>query len=242
MSDSKVLMAQQWLNQTNIYGIIQCACWCKGYAADYNGITKHFYSETGNAIKELKNHAGCSDTSSTVTLNVMKALLSMDYFVCSTYAESDSQIRTIQQYLNRNYENYIGLCPCDGIYSRGTNTALIYAIQAEEGLSTSVANGNFGPSTKNCCLTIPYDNVANNYQGRKYTGDEINRFTSLLNIALYVNGFGNGEPTALLDSTVVSAFQNSYALDSNGICSLTTWLALLVSCGDILLLKIIYQI
>lgn len=301
MSDSKVLMAQQWLNQTyggvtgygnnivedgltgwgtinamiralqielgitatannfgpstiskfntrfpngiieqssedttedNIYGIIQCACWCKGYAADYSGITKHFYSVTGNAIQQLKSDAGCIDSSSTVTLNIMKALLSMDYFVCSTYAESDPQVRTIQQYLNRNYEDYIGICPCDGIYSRKTNTALIYALQAEEGLSTSIANGNFGPSTKSCCPTIPYDNVANNYQGRAYTTEEINRFTSLLQIALYVNGFGNGNPTDLYNSSIVSAFQSSYALETTGICSLRTWLALLISCGD----------
>ena len=66
--------------ESNIYGIIQGACWCKGYSTGANAITKHFYSGTGGAIKELKEDAGCSEVSSTVTLNVMKALLSMNQF------------------------------------------------------------------------------------------------------------------------------------------------------------------
>ena len=117
-----------------------------------NTPTLHFYNGTGNAIKALKEDAGCNDTTSTVTLNIMKALLSMDSFVSIEYLGGKESIRKLQQYLNRNYEDYTGLRACDGIYGRSTNTALIYAIQAEEKLPLSIANGNFGPTTTNLSL------------------------------------------------------------------------------------------
>ena len=56
--------------EDNIYGIIQGACFCKGYSIGSNDITNHFYSGTGSAITSIKKDAGCSDTSSTVTLNI----------------------------------------------------------------------------------------------------------------------------------------------------------------------------
>ena len=83
--------------ESNIYGIIQGACWCKGYSTGAGDITKHFYSGTGSAIKQLKSDAGCTDTGSTVTLNVMKALLSMDQF--KKVNGGDTTIRQVQQKL-----------------------------------------------------------------------------------------------------------------------------------------------
>lgn len=219
--------------EDNIYGIIQGALWCKGYSTNASYITTHFYSGTGNGIKSMKSDAGMINPDSTVTLNIMKALLSMDYFVCSSYNGGDEKIRAIQQYLNRNYEDYIGIGPCDGVYGRATNENVIYALQAEEGLSTSIANGNFGPSTKRYCPTIPYDNVATNAQGNKYTNENIKRFIKIIQIALYANGFGDGILSDTYNSQTVADFQREYALSMyNGICSLETWLSLLISCGD----------
>ena len=81
----------------------------------------------------------------------MKALMSMDSFklLPPSYG-GDGNVRIFQQWLNNNYESYTGLNPCDGVYSRNTNTALIYALQAEEGLPLRVANGNFGNTTQLC--------------------------------------------------------------------------------------------
>lgn len=216
--------------EDNVYAIIQGACWCKGYSVGSQEITKHFYSGTGNAIKNLKSDAGCSETSSTITLNVMKALLTMTYFVCGN--TGDSNIRTMQQYLNNNYESYIGLSPCDGVYGRDTNKALIYAIQAEEGLSTSVANGNFGVSTKKYCPTIPYLGIEKNSSGNVYSNTKISKFINILNFALYANGFGNGNLDGEFDADIVNKFQDLHALPMTGICDLSTWLSLLTSCGD----------
>ena len=216
----------------NIYGIIQGALLCKGYAIGANRPTCNFYGGTGGAIKNLKEDAGLTDTSSTVTLNIMKALLSMDYFYSYDTSTKTKNIQKIQRYLNANYEAYIGLTPCDGIYGRGTNKALIYAIQAEEGMSTSVANGNFGPSTKRCCPTIPYNNAETNYNGSTYSNTKIGRFAKLVNMGLYVNGVGDGDFGTTVSTASVKQFQNKYALPVTGIVNLTTWLSIFISSGD----------
>lgn len=216
----------------NIYGIIQGALLCKGYAISTNRPTCNFYGGTGSAIKKLKKDAGIKDTSSTVTLNIMKALLSMNYFYTYDNSVKAKKIQEIQRYLNANYEAYIGLIPCDGVYGRGTNKALIYAIQAEEGMSTSVANGNFGPSTKRCCPTIPYNKAETNYNGSTYSNTKIGRFAKLVNMGLYVNGVGDGDFGTTVSTASVKQFQNKYALTATGIVNLTTWLSIFISSGD----------
>lgn len=215
--------------ESNIYGIIQGALWCKGYYIPSQEITLHFYSGTGDAIKKLKSDAGCSDTTSTVTLNVMKALLSMTYFVCAK--NGSEKIRFMQQYLNQNYENYIGLAPCDGLYSRDMNKSLIKAVQVIEGYtSTSDVDGVIGNNTKKYWPTIPYNNTATNKNGELYNTISIQKMTVILAISLYVNGFGDG--TFVYSESAVKDFQQSMMLTADGICGLRTWLALLTSCGD----------
>lgn len=156
----------------------------------------------------------------------------MNAFKC--VASGDPIIRQMQQYLNCHYEEYIGLTPCDGIYERNTNKAIIYALQAAEGMPTNVANGNFGPSTKNCCPTLPYNNVEKNYSKKIYNEDSIQKFYDLMQIALYVNGIGDGiwkEYSEFSNDSIIE-FQQQYGLPQTGICSLGTWQSLLLSCGD----------
>ncbi len=218
----------------NIYGIIQGGLLCKGYSIGTGAPTCNFYSGTGSAIKKLKQDAGINASSSTVTLNVMKALMSMDYFYSYDQSERIQNIISMQRYLNANYEAYIGLSPCDGIYGRNTSKAVLYAVQAEEGMPTSVANGNCGPSTKNCLPTILSNGSysGTNYSGQNYSSDKINKFKKIANIALYFNGFGNGDITSNLTVSVIQAFQSKYGIPQTGNLDYTTWLSLLVSCGD----------
>lgn len=218
------------VSENNIYGIIQGALWCKGYSGGYSSITKHFYKKTAQSIIKLKQDAGCNETSTKITLNVMKALLTMTYFTLSS--NGDEKVHAMQQYLNRNYEDYIGLSPCDGLYGRQMNKSLIYALQAEEGLSPSSANGNFGQKTRTCCPTIPYSNVEKDINSNTYSSSKINKFIILMKFALYLNGYGTGEISTIYDSSWISAFQSNFMLNSNGICNLSTWLSLLLSCGD----------
>lgn len=220
-------------SENNVYGIIQCALLCKGYDFGVNHPTCHFYDGTGSAIKELKQDAGIADTSSTVTLNIMSSLLSMDYFYALDATQEMKNIQKIQRYLNRNYEEYTGLRPCDGVYGRRTNAALIYAIQAEGGLPVDMANGNFGPTTKACCPTIPYSGEETDFYYDTFSNEQIARFCKIINMGLYVNGIGNGEFNDTINESLIRQFQKKYAIPETGICDITTWLSLFVSCGDI---------
>lgn len=234
------------------FAILQGALWCKGCSPGYN-ITERedgtiafnavFDEEVENAVKQLQEDAGLSNKDGVVSLNLMKALMSMDSFklLPSSYG-SDSNIRTFQQWLNNNYEDYTGLNPCDGVYSRNTNTALIYALQAEEGLPLSVANGNFGNTTQLCCPEIPY--IANSTAARRYPGNsnssfytysEIVNFTKLLQFSLYVNGFGDGIFDGIFDyetKNAIRSFQEHHAITISGNADKGTWLSLFISSGD----------
>ncbi|NRT79950.1 peptidoglycan hydrolase-like protein with peptidoglycan-binding domain [Clostridium beijerinckii] len=210
--------------------ILQGALFCKGY--NPGGFTGTFGTNTEAAIKQLQTDAGLSNANGVVDSILMKALLSMDAFQMLTYGEykdkCDQKIRTIQQYLNKNYISNtsfsidIGLVPCNGIYDRSTNKALIYALQIEEGISTP--NGVFGPSTKSKCPVLSL-------------GSTKTKFIYLLQFALYCNGkefdpngfdggYGNGVKNA------VTKFQSFCGLNADGIAGSQTFASLLVSTGD----------
>ena len=211
--------------ESNIYAIIQGACWCKGYSTGAGDITKHFYSGTGSAINQLKTDAGCVDKSSTVTLNVMKALLSMDQF--KKVNGGDTTIRQIQKKMNNKYEDYIGLIPCDGVYGRQMNKALIIALQKIEGYSKEDATGNFGAGTKSKLPIVP-------------TLGQISEQTEkeaieLVRYALCCNGYSvdieSNAWTVNLNSTL-GDFQKDMCIEVTGICDTNTWMALLLSKGN----------
>lgn len=234
------------------FAILQGALWCKGYSPGYyireeaDGtivFDEVFNTNVENAVIQLKRDAGFANPNGVVTLNVMKALMSMDSFqlLPSSYG-SDANVRAFQQKLNRKYEAYTGLNPCDGVYGRNTNKALVYALQAVEGLPVGVANGNFGETTKLCCPEIPYarnSTAARRYPGTSsgalYTNDQISAFTELLQFALYVNGFGNGSIDGIFGSSTRQAlkdFQKQYAIPVTGKADKGTWMSLFISCGD----------
>lgn len=114
------------------FAILQGALWCKGYnpgynlsetedgAVVFNGV---FDADVERAIIELKEDAGLINPDGVVTVNIMKALMSMDSFkLLSSYGGTEA-VREMQQKLNRKYEAYTGITPCDGVYGRNTNKA-----------------------------------------------------------------------------------------------------------------------
>lgn len=212
--------------QDNIYGIIQGACWCKGYSTGASDITTNFYSGTGRAIKELKEDAGCSDSSSTVTLNVMKALLSMDQF--KLVSGGSTKIQQIQRKLNGDYEDYIGLSPCDGLYGRAMNLALIKVLQAIEGYSVEDATGNFGDGTKANLPIVPDTTGA--------ISDETEaKAIKLIRYALCCNGYDidiNSDEWDSELSVVIKEFQGDLCITQISVCDVNTWMALLLSKGN----------
>lgn len=183
---------------------------------------------TKEAIIKFQSDAGLSNASGIVNSLLMKSLLNMDAFVLLNYGDyhGDANIRTIQQNLNRDYSSNqyfasdIGLVPCDGIYGKSTNKALLYALQIEEGIA--VPNGVFGPTTKSKC---PVLNV----------GSTKRNFILLLQYALYCNGYDPNGFDGYYENgakSAVTKFQSFCALSADGIAGMQTWASLLVSTGD----------
>lgn len=201
-----------------IYGIIQGALWCKGYPAHYGGITTNFDSGTASGIKKLKADAGIDSTNETVTLNVMKSLLSMKQYVL--VSNGSASIRAIQRYFNGKYEDYIGLAPCDGLYGRDMCRAMIKVLQAIEGFSVEDATGNFGNGTKSRLPILPHESNPD--------------ATYLFRAALCCNGY-NVDIGTEWDNYVQAAtltFQNDMKLPQSGEADVDTWMALMVSSGN----------
>ena len=234
------------------FAILQGALWCKGYNPGYHlrldpddivVFDEVFNASVERAIIELKQDAGFLNPDGVVTLNVMKALMSMDSFKLLKSYGGQTHVRMMQQELNRKYEDYTGLTPCDGVYGRNTNKAIIYALQAEEGLPLGVANGNFGETTKLCLPQIPYNRdstAARRYPGTSagayYTDEQISSLTKLMQFALFVNGYGNGSFDGIYTSTTqkdLQNFQKEYVIQMTGIVDKGTWMSLFISCGDI---------
>lgn len=139
---------------------------------------------------------------------------------------------TYQQEMNREYENYIGIMPCDGVYGRNTNKAYIKALQAEMGMNVDTATGNIGSATRRCLPSIPYQGIEKDYNGRVYTGAKIQQFKKMFNFGLYANSFGDGIFVGDINVSAVRQFQNAYGLTITGTVNLETWLSILISSGD----------
>nr|OTP10638.1 hypothetical protein A5888_003936 [Enterococcus sp. 9E7_DIV0242] len=164
---------------TNVVKILQCALWCKGYNAYDQTYFGEFTTYTERAIKQIRVDCGLADSiddsRAVGNLNsmLMKAILNMQSFVLIPWG--DHRIRDMQRKLNREYYPYFGLLPCDGVYQRDTNQAIIYGLQCEMGMPVGTANGFFGVGTTAGCPTLS-----------KTQGTAAN--IKLLQYALYVNG------------------------------------------------------
>ena len=128
-----------------------------------------------------------------LTVNLMAALFDMSAFVLIS-GRGDQKVRQIQQALNKRYSEELGIMPCDGIYQRATNTALIYHLQRTIGMSANVANGNYGPGT-----------ISQTPSVRKGTQGEIVR---IIRYGLYVNGFDTGSFSDVFDDSVANEIIN----------------------------------
>lgn len=206
---------------SNVYGIIQGALWCKGYSAGSGEITTHFYTGTGQAIKKLKSDAGVMGDS-TVTLEIMMALLSMKQFKILADYGGRIPIRDIQRCINADYRSYTGLIPTDGVYGREMNTALIQVLQAIEGYTPAEATGNFGSGTRSRLVSL-----SNSSTGA-------GKWLWVATAALVCNGYLATASTVWNSSvaSAVSRFQKDYVLPYTAVIDTTTWMSLFTSKGD----------
>ena len=126
--------------------LIQCALFCKGYAA--GGITGIYYTSGVAAVESMQEDAGLKVTG-IIDWKVWAGLLSLNWF--TKVSGGDDNIRLIQQQLNSDWSDVIGVGPCDGVASRQTVLSLVGALQAAEGVTTELITDmnsvNFGEAT-----------------------------------------------------------------------------------------------
>ena len=111
--------------------IIQCALFAKGYNA--GGITGIYYTTGVNAVKQYQGEAGLPVTG-IIDWKVWMGLVSINWF--RKTSSGDKKIVKIQQQLNTDWSDIIGVGPCDGVVSRFTSYGIIAALQAAEGIYT----------------------------------------------------------------------------------------------------------
>lgn len=206
----------------NVHGIIQGALWCKGYYAETGSITLYFKGQTARSIKSLKSDMGIGGDS-TVTMDIMECLLSMKQFVLLTNYGGTVALRSIQQQINRDYRNYTGIIPCDGLYGREMNTAIIQVLQAIEGFGPEVSNGNFGNGTKGALKVITAANAA-----------QYPDWVWIASVAMVCNKY-LASPVRTWTTTFqtqLEAFQAEYALPITRQLDVNTWMSLFVSKGN----------
>ena len=215
--------------------LIQCALFCKGYAA--GGITGIYYNNGVNAVKAMQADAGLPVTG-IIDWKVWAGLLSLNWFILAP--SGDSKLRQIQQQLNSDYSDIIGVCPCDGIKSRVTALSLLVALQAAEGVETEYISDlsaqAFGPATTNYFK----NNIGILKNGRNST--DIIPYNKIAQYALYLYGFNQEVFDGIFDSTMknnVEEFQRKHMLVNIGLeegvgeIGVSTMKSLLTSKGDI---------
>lgn len=201
----------------NIIKIIKGGFFCKGY--DAGNFNENFDDEMESATRELDADIGW-ESNGKIRPGFMFALLTTDpYIIVGEETTKKKNVRMVQQYLNKNYNNCYQIVPTNGIVDNKTSEFLIRAVQSEIGADI---DGLWGNDTLSKLPTLQ-------------RGSSDKRMVYLLQCALYINEydcngldgqFGGGAYNA------VKECQEDYVLDADGICGRQTWGALLVSCGD----------
>jgi len=206
----------------NVHSIIQCALWCKGYYAETGSITGYYKGQSADSVEELKADMGIGGNS-TVTMEIMEALLSMKQFVLLSGYGGTEAIRGIQQTINKDYKNYTGIIPCDGLYGREMNTAIIQVLQAVEGFAPEVSNGNFGNGTKGALKVINATNAAANPD-----------WVWIASVALICNGYLDNTERKWVPALqlAIETFQVAHALPITRQLDVNTWMSLFISKGN----------
>lgn len=214
------------LNNDNIAGIIQAALWCKGYSGGLELGTWDQYVTSSIAL--LRTHMGMPTLPTpTLTPKMFKSLLTMDAYI--RIGTGTSEIREVQQWLNGRYSHRANfyIMPCDGYFSRDVQKGLLYAIQYELGMTDSVANGNFGPSTQQGIR----DYGIFSFGATDTTKQLVHLYKAALIFNRYVVPFDGYYGWDAVNATTL--FQGFVELPQTGNAFFATWASLLVSTGDV---------
>ncbi|WP_053163649.1 glycoside hydrolase domain-containing protein [Streptomyces noursei] len=219
-----------WEKNRNIVAVLEHALFCKGYWAVEPQSYGWFTGVTREAVKQLRSNMGIPEGDGTINAKIAKGILNMDAYV--VVAGGTDKIRDIQQQLNGRYwqKDAFNIGPCDGIYSRDVQKALMIALQYELGLTPT---GNYGPGTQAGLKahTLKEGDV----------GIFVKLFTAacVFNEPVILHGQDDQEVrTTFTDvysaktTKYVELFQKFSQLHDSGNGDYETWSQLLVSMGD----------
>lgn len=215
----------------NVIKIVQAGLWCKGYSGSgsTNAVSGTYDESTRSSIETLKSHMGVSSfySATGVTPKMFRSLLTMDPYVLAS--GGTAAVRTAQQWLNGRYigRRDFYIVPCQGIFSRETQKALMLGIQFELGMSDDVATGTFGPTTQQLLRDGAGLRLGMNDTTRSF----VRLFQAAMNFNSYSAPFNGTFDSATVQ--LVRSFQAFAALQPvNGEGDFQTWASLLVSTGD----------
>lgn len=213
----------------NVKTIVEAAMYCKGYTG--GTIDGRFGASTQAGLVSWKNDMGfaASGVANSVSAKEMKTLLTMDAYVL--LPGGNARVRDVQRWLNLTYlaRADFTIVPCDGYFSRSVQRGLLLGVQYSLGMADGVANGNFGPGTRDGLRA-----KATLMVGAADSG--ATRFVKLFKAALIFNAQpGVDWPSATFTattSTLTRSFQSFCFLPTTGGADYQTWCSLLVSTGD----------
>lgn len=224
---------QSYNKNANIVRIIQHGLFCKGYDAGETQTGK-FHASTASAVQILKADMGLFGTDIFVDAKVFKAILNMDAYVMLSGGRQS--VQAIQRWLNGKYVNRSSffVIPCDGIYSRDVQQALMKAIQYEVGIADDLATGFFGPGTQAGLRRNPVGPGSSQIWVQLFSAGCV--FNSPIRRPDTPGG-GGTEASFRTSwdaelSAWVRAFQKFSLLEESGVGDYRTWAQLLVSMGD----------
>lgn len=205
----------------NTTELVKAALYCTGYAA--GGIDGVYGDELEGAFTSLRRNVGLEVSGTGIPVKLFQAIFTMDPYVL--LPTGDRRVQEIQRWLNGSYFHRLRfpISPCDGVYSRQTLKALLFAIQFELGMSDDVANGAFGPATQAGLRATP---LASGSSGV---------WVQILTAALIFNRRAGVTWSATYDQQVsdsVRLFQAHCKLPVTASVDFATWASVLVSCGD----------
>ncbi len=212
-----------WDANRNIIAILEHGLFCKGYWGVEPDSYGWYTGVTQQAVKSLRSNMGIPESDGSINATLARCVLNMDAYV--VVAGGTDKIRDIQRWLNGRYwqKSAYSIGPCDGIYSRDVQKALMIGLQYELGLSP---NGNFGPGTQ--------AGLRNHTVRQGDSGIFVQLFSAacVFNepIGTYRTNQRSSYDAALTE--YVKAFQQFSQLPESGAGDYQTWAQLLVSMGD----------
>lgn len=212
--------------EANFVKLIDGAFRCKGFGS--GKFTTIFTQENEETLLNFKSAAGFDGADASFSSLWAKALFDMSAF--ALVSGGDLKTQQMQKDLNKKYYSLTGILPCDGIYQRATNTALIYGVQYEMGLE-SIANGVFGPTTQSTYATYAangiqnYPNLILLIQYALYQ----NLVTLMKDLVAFSSDLDSATETAIV---VFQSFLNIYDDVQIGYPDLTTMMSLMLSSGS----------